>query len=59
MRKPYGDVWDLENPPKGPLTVRFQTNGGDQDGQKWVLLPSIIPSDWKVGVTYDTWIQLD
>ncbi|XP_020691746.2 expansin-like B1 [Dendrobium catenatum] len=57
MRKPYGDVWDMENPPKGPLTIRCQTSG--DDGQKWVQLTGVIPSNWQAGVTYDTLVQLD
>lgn len=57
MRKPYGDVWDMENPPKGPLTVRCLTSG--QDGQKWVQLTNVIPGYWQAGVAYDTSIQLD
>ncbi|PKA59193.1 Expansin-like B1 [Apostasia shenzhenica] len=58
MRKPYGDVWDMENPPRGvPLTLRCLIDG--VDGQKWVLLDAAIPSDWQAGAAYDASLQLD
>jgi len=56
MRKAFGAVWDMANPPKGPLDLRFQVSGSD--GVKWVQLKSVISSEWKAGVTYDTAIQL-
>lgn len=57
MRHAYGAVWDMPNPPKGALNLRFQVSGSY--GAKWVQLRSVIPSDWKAGVAYDTAIQLN
>ncbi|KAK6935092.1 Expansin, cellulose-binding-like domain [Dillenia turbinata] len=54
-RRAYGAVWDMSNPPRGSLDLRFQatsTNG------EWVLLKGVIPSDWKAGVAYDSAFQL-
>lgn len=56
MRRAYGAVWDIENPPRGAVTLRFQVSGSS--GQKWVQLQNVIPSDWKAGATYDSTIQL-
>lgn len=56
MRRVYGAVWDIENPPRGAVTLRFQVSGSS--GQKWVQLQNVIPSDWKAGATYDSTIQL-
>ncbi|KVH95569.1 expansin-like B1 [Cynara cardunculus var. scolymus] len=53
MRRAYGAVWDMPNPPQGVLNLRFQVNGA-----KWVQLKSVIPSEWKAGAAYDTTIQL-
>ncbi|XP_058085183.1 expansin-like B1 [Magnolia sinica] len=56
MRRSYGAVWDIVNPPLGPLNLRFQASG---DGEvKWVQVGNVIPSDWKAGVAYDSAIQL-
>ncbi|CBI29507.3 expansin-like B1 [Vitis vinifera] len=57
MRKSHGAVWDMPNPPKGPVSLRFQVSG--RRGQKWVQLMNVIPSDWKAGVAYDSNFQLD
>ncbi|XP_058106574.1 expansin-like B1 [Magnolia sinica] len=56
MRRAYGGVWDMANPPKGPLNLRFQVSG--DNGQKWVQLRNVIPSNWKAGVAYDSAMQL-
>lgn len=56
MRRAYGAVWDMANPPKGPLNVRFQVTS--VYGQKWVMLNNVIPQNWKVGVAYDSAYQL-
>ncbi len=58
MRKSYGAVWDMPNPPKGGLNLRFQVSGRG-GGQKWVLLRDLIPADWKPGFSYDSAFQLD
>lgn len=54
MRRAYGAVWDMPNPPEGDITLRFEVSGS-----KWTEVKGLIPSDWKVGVTYDTAVQLD
>ncbi|KAL8242464.1 hypothetical protein R6Q59_012766 [Mikania micrantha] len=54
MRRAYGAVWDMPNPPEGAINLRFQVSGS-----KWVQLKSLIPSEWKAGATYNTAIQLD
>ncbi|KAF5759675.1 putative rlpA-like protein, double-psi beta-barrel [Helianthus annuus] len=54
MRRAYGAVWDMQNPPEGAIDLRFQVSGS-----KWIQLKSLIPSDWKVGATYNTAVQLD
>ncbi|CAK9184975.1 unnamed protein product [Ilex paraguariensis] len=56
MRNAYGAVWDMQNPPLGALTLRFQVSGYGE--VKWVQPSSVIPSEWKAGVAYDTTIQL-
>ncbi|CAK7356270.1 unnamed protein product [Dovyalis caffra] len=56
MRRAFGAVWDLPNPPKGDITLRFQARGSA--GITWVLAGDVIPSDWKVGVAYDSGVQL-
>ncbi|GMP55249.1 hypothetical protein CsSME_00020118 [Camellia sinensis var. sinensis] len=56
MRKAYGAVWNMANPPAGALNFRVQVSGSA--GLKWVQLSSVIPSEWKAGAVYDTTIQL-
>ncbi|KDP39949.1 hypothetical protein JCGZ_03480 [Jatropha curcas] len=57
MRKAYGGVWDMPNPPKGYISLRFQVSGSE--GLKWVQASNVLPSEWKVGVAYDSAIQLN
>lgn len=57
MRKSYGAVWDMANPPRGAVNLRFQVSG--RYGAKWIQLRNVIPSDWKAGVAYDSFFQLD
>ncbi|RWR81007.1 Expansin/pollen allergen [Cinnamomum micranthum f. kanehirae] len=40
-------VWDMPDPPKGLINIRFQVSG--VDGETWILLSNIIPGDWKTG----------
>ncbi|KAL5973788.1 hypothetical protein ACLOJK_030445 [Asimina triloba] len=56
MRRAYGGVWDMSNPANGPLDLRFRVSG--EDGEKWIQLRSVIPSEWKAGAAYDTAMQL-
>ncbi|KAL2233032.1 UNVERIFIED_CONTAM: Expansin-like B1, partial [Sesamum indicum] len=59
MRRAYGAVWDMANPPVGALSMRFQVSGGAYGEGKWVQIASAIPSEWKAGVAYDTSFQLN
>lgn len=59
MRKPFGAVWDLENPPMGALKLRFQVTAVTRGETKLVEIPNAIPADWQPGVTYDTSLQLN
>ncbi|XP_057977278.1 expansin-like B1 [Malania oleifera] len=57
MRRAYGAVWDMPNPPKGSLNVRIQVSSSA--GLKVVQLKNgVIPADWKAGASYDSSIQL-
>ncbi|XP_021768044.1 expansin-like B1 [Chenopodium quinoa] len=58
-RRVYGAVWDIANPPRGPLTVRFFLDGSATKRARWVLVPKVIPIYWQAGVAYDTSIQLN
>lgn len=58
-QRAYGAVWDLSNPPKGALTVRFFLAGSTTVKARWVLVPTVIPVVWQPGVAYDTSIILD
>ncbi|KAJ0799458.1 putative expansin, cellulose-binding-like domain-containing protein [Helianthus annuus] len=37
MRRAYGAVWDMQNPPEGAIDLRFQVSGS-----KWIQLKSLI-----------------
>ncbi|CDP08340.1 unnamed protein product [Coffea canephora] len=56
LRRAYGAVWDIANPPKGTLAFRFQVSGSA--GVQWVQPNTVLPSEWRAGVAYDTAIQL-
>ncbi|WMV34568.1 hypothetical protein MTR67_027953 [Solanum verrucosum] len=57
MRRAYGAVFDLSNPPSGELKVRFLTSAGAET--KWVESDkAVIPAEWKAGITIETDIQL-
>jgi len=55
----YGAVWDISNPPKGELTVRFFLAGSSTVTARWVLVPRVIPALWQPGAAYNTSIILD
>lgn len=57
MRKAYGAVWDMPNPPKGSLTFRVQVSVSGE--VKWVQLADVLPDEWKAGIAYDTNLLLD
>ncbi|KAM7531042.1 hypothetical protein LguiB_034452 [Lonicera macranthoides] len=44
MRREYGGIWDMANPPKGALSLRFQLSG-PSGFMKWVQVRDAIPSD--------------
>lgn len=52
MRRAYGVVFDIANPPSGDLSLRMQLTASDTGVQKLVQLDRGIPSAWKPGVTY-------
>jgi hypothetical protein len=56
MRRAYGAVWDIPNPPKGAISLKLQVCGSA--GVTWVQADNVLPSDWKAGVAYDSAIQL-
>lgn len=58
MRRTYGAVWDMANPPtgSGSIKLRFQVCGSA--GTTWVQSRNGLPGDWKPGVAYDSAIQL-
>ncbi|XP_055822222.1 expansin-like B1 [Solanum dulcamara] len=57
MRRAYGAVWDLSNPPNGDLQVRFLISAAAQT--KWVQSEIVvIPAEWTVGETIETDVQL-
>jgi hypothetical protein len=57
MRRVFGTVFDAENPPRGPIKLRFQVSGSA--GLYWVESKSVISSDWEAGAVYDSQIQFD
>ncbi|PIN09248.1 hypothetical protein CDL12_18171 [Handroanthus impetiginosus] len=59
MRRPYGAVWDIENPPQGALLIRFQVSNEFTGEVKWIQIAGAVPSDWKAGVAYETGLQLE
>ncbi|CAI9759481.1 unnamed protein product [Fraxinus pennsylvanica] len=59
MRRVFGTVFDLQNPPAGPLNFRLQVVAEANAEVKLVQLTSAIPSDWKAGIAYDTAFQLN
>lgn len=58
MRKAYGAVWDMPDPPKGSLTFRVQVSVNGE-AAKWVQLTDVLPDEWKAGIAYDTYLLLD
>ena len=57
MRRAFGAVWDMENPPSGSVTLRFQATGS-AGYTYWVQSTDAIPEDWKAGAAYDSAVQL-
>lgn len=58
MRRAYGTVFDMTDPPVGALTLRYQAIVyGYEDSKFSVQLNNVIASDWKAGYIYDTGIS--
>nr|GMD76328.1 expansin-like B1 [Ipomoea batatas] len=58
MRRAFGAVWDLANPPSGELKARFLVSSSA--AAKWVESEkAIIPAEWKAGLTIETNIKLN
>lgn len=57
MRRAFGAVFDVANPPRGDISVRLLVRG--TRGVRWVLPRGAIPGDWEAGATYPTGIQLN
>ncbi|KAG2679975.1 hypothetical protein I3760_11G077000 [Carya illinoinensis] len=53
MRKAFGAVWDMANPPSGSIKLRFQVSGSS-----WVQSKNDLPALWNAGVAYDSAIQI-
>ncbi|KNA15528.1 hypothetical protein SOVF_097510 [Spinacia oleracea] len=61
MRKPFGAVWDMENPPRGggAYRIRFLLSiSGSTNDATWVESPTPIPAYWKAGANYELTIKL-
>ena len=56
MRRAFGAVFDIPNPPPGAINLRFQVSGSA--GLTWVVANNAIPKIWKAGVAYESAIQL-
>ncbi|KAK9203389.1 hypothetical protein WN943_013643 [Citrus x changshan-huyou] len=56
MRRAFGAVFDIFNPPPGAINLRMQVSGSA--GLRWVVANNAIPKVWKAGVAYGSAIQL-
>lgn len=57
MRRAFGTVWDMENPPRGSISLRYQVSGSA--GVNWVQDDNALPDYWKAGVVYESTIHLN
>ncbi|KAH7518313.1 hypothetical protein FEM48_Zijuj09G0158100 [Ziziphus jujuba var. spinosa] len=57
MSRNHGAVWDTSRVPAGALQFRFIVTSG-YDG-KWIWAKSVLPAGWKVGVIYDSGVQIN
>ncbi|RAL44543.1 hypothetical protein DM860_011820 [Cuscuta australis] len=58
MRRVYGAVWDLPNPPSGELKLRFLVSR--EFDAKWVETEkAVIPTEWKAGLIFETSIRVN
>ena len=56
MRRAFGAVWELQNPPKGSIKLRLQMSCSTT-GVNWVENDNAIPDNWIAGAVYDSTIQ--
>ncbi|KAK9144666.1 hypothetical protein Sjap_004569 [Stephania japonica] len=53
----YGALWDITDPPRGPLTLRIQVMS--RNGVKnWFIAKDVLPTFWDQGNVYDSGFQL-
>jgi hypothetical protein len=57
MTRNYGAVWNTSRVPRGDLQLRMVVTGG-YDGKWYWANHKVLPDDWKIGVTYDSGIQI-
>ncbi|XP_021765784.1 expansin-like B1 [Chenopodium quinoa] len=60
MRKPFGAVWDLENPPRveGGYKIRYALVASNTNHATWVESPTLIPANWEKGANFELAIKL-
>ncbi|XP_057419265.1 expansin-like B1 [Lotus japonicus] len=51
LRRVYGAVFDIANPPTGEIRLKFLVSDGSA-GFHWVQPKIAIPANWKAGATY-------
>ncbi|KAK9144682.1 hypothetical protein Sjap_004585 [Stephania japonica] len=57
LRNAYGALWDITDPPRGPLTLRIQVMS--RNGVKnWFIAKDVLPTFWDQGNVYDSGFQL-
>ncbi|EXC02081.1 hypothetical protein L484_024046 [Morus notabilis] len=49
MRRAFGAVWDMANPPRGYIELRFQATSS-AGNTYWVQSTNAIPENWEAGV---------
>ncbi|GMN74871.1 hypothetical protein TIFTF001_053936 [Ficus carica] len=57
MRRAFGAVWDMANPPGGSITLRFQATSSSGNAY-WVQSTNALPDNWEAGAAYDSKVQL-
>ncbi|XP_057833086.1 expansin-like A2 [Cryptomeria japonica] len=57
MTRNHGAVWSMQQPPEGPMSLRFLVTSGYEGFWVWAK-GAVLPSDWKVGSIYDSGVQI-
>lgn len=57
MRRAFGAVWDMANPPQGSITLRFQATSSTGN-TFWMQSTNALPDNWEAGAAYDSKLQL-